>query len=470
MERKEEEGCVDLMRRLVPTWVNKNKFLRSNNVPKYLRNQPSIEYSFYLQVATICGLKLAYLLKRLFPTVPLTKRKNMSRPGSWSEIPPPSVSVFKELDRKLDVFLTVYVVGNEKRGPFLKDDGDEEPEIFYATFDSTRKRVFNMDLLYLRETGMWLEISDQLQFLQSHKCFYCQQFFRSSARKNYHLKTRCRFTAMRLPFSSLPDGEESVVIGKRGLSAITFQPNSQTFLKESFSVSPFRPKMSLEEEFRNLGLIDVPPNCLRYSSFATLDCEAFTSTPGASEEFGFQLETSCTSTKKIHSLACVAVASNLDGFRLRIFTNDGRTYPTTLDLLSDLLIYLNLMSDTARKSYLFDVSKYIGLLEECAESARLSGHPFLAKKSENLKKKIEKFARKFPIVTFNGSRYDIPLLRISGLFPLLYEATGDEEGDEGSLSIVKKGRNYLNMKNAKLLWVRRRSKEICGDFLKFLIF
>ena len=146
----------------------------------------------------------------------------------------------------------------------------------------------------------------------------------------------------------------------------------------------------------------------------------------------------------IHIPATFSVCSNIDGFKEPVHVQSEGSPQK----LVDELVKLQLQHQEAASRIMRKKFDYI--FEELASSED--------EKSRSLKFRLERYCDQLPVITFNGSGYDLPLIR-EYLLPAL------DEYDELPTRTIKRGRKYTLLATNRLKYLDLTSYLAAGTSL-----
>ena len=188
-------------------------------------------------------------------------------------------------------------------------------------------------------------------------------------------------------------------------------------VKEKYFNGAFEIKKNIFEKLEQIE-VEVPMADRVFPYRATFDVECLLST-----EF-HQKNTEKTTFSSQHELISVSICSNVPGFkkpRCFVIQADG----AQKDLVQRVIVYLNEISEKS-SSLLKD--KFEGVIDSIP--------------SENLKDQFMEYLEELPVLSFNGARYDLNVMR-QHLIPTLIES-------DGIKFVIKKGLSYLTINTDKL--------------------
>ncbi len=211
---------------------------------------------------------------------------------------------------------------------------------------------------------------------------------------------------------------------------------------------------TVEQQLNGLG-VGVGTLFQRQYSFCCLDTEAYLPSFFATKSSMFDGKNDSrykslpysTALEFIttHELLLVVLSYRLPNdtqIQTRLFWRRQDQLPK--ELLREVIRFLNQLSDTIYER-LRD-GDFKSLLERLDDMAfDNSANQFLVKQITSARKSVLRFIRRMLVITYNGSRYDIPLLRRYGLLQLL-----KEEGGNFYFSILKRSTSYLAITTDKI--------------------
>lgn len=187
-------------------------------------------------------------------------------------------------------------------------------------------------------------------------------------------------------------------------------------VKKYYGKGAFTVKKSIFEELESAGiLIEQKDRKFPYLAAFDIECMIKTTDRESSEKIEYLAE---------HELVSISVCSNVDGFekpKCFVLEREGEQRK----LVNDMIGYLLEISET---STMILIDKFADVLD------RLQDTP--------LHDKFEAYLTQLPVLSFNGARYDLKVLR-SELIPLLTKL-------ESVQFVIKKGNGYMVISTEEL--------------------
>ena len=181
-------------------------------------------------------------------------------------------------------------------------------------------------------------------------------------------------------------------------------------VKRRYVNGTFELKKTMIEELEEKEGIKIPPEMRIFPYRATLDIECMLKKTSQSdtEKMKFSSE---------HELVSISICSNVPGYsKPQCFTLSGPCKQR--DLVKQAIGYLQEISDTSSEIL---KGKYAAIIESIS--------------SEQLKDKFEAYLQQLPVITFNGAKYDLNVLK-KHMIPVLVEM-------DCVKSVIKKGSSYM---------------------------
>ncbi len=191
-----------------------------------------------------------------------------------------------------------------------------------------------------------------------------------------------------------------------------------TGVKHVYRSGPFELRLTMFEELENVG-INVPKELRIFPFRATWDIECM-----LKEDLDGVLDTEKVSYSSVHELVSVSICSNVPGYkRPRCFVLDKED--NQKELVKTFLAYLNEISD-----------KSTAIVNELFE-------PYYSQIVDpKLQQKFEQYMMQLPVISFNGARYDLRVLK-THLIPVLVES-------DAVRFVIKKGTSYMTISTDEL--------------------
>ena len=189
-------------------------------------------------------------------------------------------------------------------------------------------------------------------------------------------------------------------------------------VKHKFVGGTFRVKPTVFDDLKMYG-VDIPQSIRTYPYRAVYDIESM-----LSKEF-HQESTEKTTYVSLHRLISISVCSNVPGFEdpkcFVLKSAEGQN-----ELVEEFLEYLRQISDEAARR-----------VREIYEEFEVDEID-----NETIQRKWDEHISQLPVLSFNGGRYDVNVLR-EYLFPLLAK--------EGAVKyVIKKGNSYMCLSTEQL--------------------
>ena len=162
------------------------------------------------------------------------------------------------------------------------------------------------------------------------------------------------------------------------------------------------------------------------------------------------------SIQAVHRCLAVSICSNIDGYRTpKVFISETAWG----QCVSETAGYLIEMAETAGRI----MTERFQPLFQKINLAFLTANPVFQKFLFNVKRELEKFCKTLPIIGYNSSRFDYPLLLGAGLFDLLDVA-------DGPTAFIRKGLQLHSVATQRLKFVDLLSyistRTSLNEFLK----
>lgn len=222
-------------------------------------------------------------------------------------------------------------------------------------------------------------IKNMSLYSKSYCCPHCKKFWKHSGTYNRHIKT-CK------------DG-----------------------IKEDYCYGSFRVKPTIFDQLADIG-IEIPQNLRIFPYRATFDIECMLKPISG-------LDTNKMTFSTEHELVSISICSNVEGYtepNCFVVSEDGQK-----SLVKAFLEYLMEISDQAASLMEERFDEY---MEEIDNSS--------------LSDKFNKYIAQLPVISFNGARYDLKVLK-QYLIPLLVE-TGFVD------HVIRKGTGYMSISTEQL--------------------
>lgn len=202
-------------------------------------------------------------------------------------------------------------------------------------------------------------------------------------------------------------------------------------------VAPWRPAKNIFDKLAGLGVrFGKPRSELWRTYFVVFDCESFLH--ASNKSFGYD-----SVHLQHHKLSYISCATNLvephaDSFQLFRATVDGDT-TFVIDFIKQLMKY----SIQARNRYHDDHAELFKQLNNRYDTASEDG---MKKYVDAVRTELDEYYSKIVVYSYNGSSYDIPLLRNAGLFAAL-------EHLNSPVNILKKTNSrYLTVSSRNIIF------------------
>ena len=180
-------------------------------------------------------------------------------------------------------------------------------------------------------------------------------------------------------------------------------------VREKYGSGTFSVKSSIFEELDSVGIC-IPPEKRYFPYRATYDIECFLKRPS-------KPDSDKTTYSAEHELVSVSVCSNVPGYtnpKCFVLKKDG-DQPTLVKEFLDYLVCISESSALLLREY------YVEYLDQISESS--------------LNNKFQTYINQMPVLSFNGAKYDLKILK-QYLIPLLVKM-------DTIKSVIKKGTGYM---------------------------
>ena len=351
------------------------KFLCGCDLPEVVENKKSL-VSFSKYKDGLCFFRcLAYAASKRCDRL---ERLTKSLYRKFCDHFPPNVSVTLELIPKLEELFQVCLT--------IHESADMGAMTIYSHPNIKNFPKVALDICFCpnhRDSAHFSYISSWTSYSKSgFICNGCGAVFMKKANMNNHRLKSCRTAT------------KEVYVGN------VFSPSKSVF-------------STLESDY-NIKLSDMP----KYPYFSVYDFEAGL--------FAKDSSTQNTKYNKIHVPISFSIFSNVPGYDSQPFTKVS-TGNVKL-LMEDFVNYLNSVSDRAYSEL---KAKYQYIYDFVEKQVRED-------EVEKMLKKLDKYFRVLPVISFNGSRYDLNLIK-KFVFPYM-----------DITSCIKRGNSYLSLRTPKL--------------------
>ena len=154
-----------------------------------------------------------------------------------------------------------------------------------------------------------------------------------------------------------------------------------------------------------------------------------------------------------HRPVMIVVVSNVDGERAHVFRLRKEGARGCRDMIRS---FVRRLLALARRDALRNRERLASIFEKIRACKTRTRFDYWVRRLEKAEEALEGFCRKIPVLSFNGRRYDIPLLA-EFLFPALIRM----DSEKRKINILKRGQNYLLIESDRLRFIDMMN--FCGN-------
>lgn len=388
----------------VPSWISKNHsvityFENQNNYINSEKYNLSFVFALQLGLERFCDTKLP--LSKIIKTI----TTSTNSPRTFKAVSLLDFALLDKAARSFHITLSIYET------PWC--DTYKKPKLVH-TFNLYEENTCEIPLLYFQTGwGLIVNLNQLYKFATCPTCSFVFQTDRNRNKLKKHVKVCKR-------------ADKDAPVPKKANKG--FFKSKSNFL--DYLDHPCGLQLTPEEK-----------NGLFNNALAIFDCESMTVKTSNATKITSQLE-----ILGVHKVVSIAVSTNInDHKKPRVFlkwNNDDNMF------LREFVKYLLSAQSQAKLDYLQQptVKKIFKKLTRMKTSAEIKNKPNLAKIYSNALTKLETYATKLCVIGYNSNSFDIPLLRDSGFFELLFDL-------DGPINVIKKNNCYplVQSKSIRLL-------------------